>query len=283
MGKYRPEIDPEFKSLIPPLLKEELDQLEKNVIKDGCLESLKTWNGTLIDGHNRLAICERNNISYSTMEIRGIDSREDAIIWIIQNQVGKRNLQNYQKAELAIRMKAAVQEKAKKKQESGINQYSSLLPELAKAAPIHTYEELGKMVGLGKETVRKYDVVLTEGSDEVKEKVKTGEMSINKGYAETRPKPEPKPEPPKEDDRQSIEAIKAFAAELKKPLPSTGSGNKIHNVAPIITDLTDKLKSFVNEVAEYQYISNKVSPELRTLIDQTIARLNNIKSKIKEK
>jgi len=36
-------IDPEFKSLIPPLATEEYSGLEASVISDGCRDALKLW------------------------------------------------------------------------------------------------------------------------------------------------------------------------------------------------------------------------------------------------
>lgn len=38
-------IDPEFKTLIPPLAPEELEQLEANILADGCRDPLVTWRG----------------------------------------------------------------------------------------------------------------------------------------------------------------------------------------------------------------------------------------------
>ena len=47
------EIDPEFKTLIRPLRKDEYLQLEVNLAVDGCREPIITWNNIIIDGHNR--------------------------------------------------------------------------------------------------------------------------------------------------------------------------------------------------------------------------------------
>lgn len=68
-------IDKEFKSLIPPLGAEELSQLRENIKRDGCRDSLVVWDGLLLDGHNRLEICERHAIPYNTIEIDLDDRR----------------------------------------------------------------------------------------------------------------------------------------------------------------------------------------------------------------
>jgi N6-adenosine-specific RNA methylase IME4 len=85
------KIDPEFKALIPPLAPEELAKLEANIIRDGCRDPLVTWQGTLIDGHNRHAICTRHGIEFETVEMEFAD-RDAAMDWMDANQLGRRNL-----------------------------------------------------------------------------------------------------------------------------------------------------------------------------------------------
>ncbi len=86
-------IDPEFKNLIPPLSEEEKSQLEANLKEFGCLDPLIVWqhHNILLDGHNRYEICTRERIPYKVVEIE-IASREAAICWIANNQLGRRNI-----------------------------------------------------------------------------------------------------------------------------------------------------------------------------------------------
>jgi len=84
-------INTTFRSLIPPLATEELAQLEANIIADGCRDPLVTWNNTLIDGHNRYDICQRNGIKFQTVALEFADE-EAAKDWIDANQLGRRNL-----------------------------------------------------------------------------------------------------------------------------------------------------------------------------------------------
>jgi len=84
-------IDPEFKALIPPLAAEELAQLEANILRDGCRDPLVVWNGTLIDGHNRHAICTKHGLPFDEIEMKFPD-RESVMDWMDANQLGRRNL-----------------------------------------------------------------------------------------------------------------------------------------------------------------------------------------------
>ncbi len=93
-------IDPEFKSLIAPLRPDELAQLEANIAEHGCRDSLVLWHGLLIDGHNRLDICERLGKPYKTVEL-ALASREHVLLWIEENQWGRRNLTDDQRTVIA--------------------------------------------------------------------------------------------------------------------------------------------------------------------------------------
>ena len=87
------KIDPEFQSKIPPLTAEERSQLEANILEEGrLLNPLIVWNGFIVDGHNRFEILkEHPEIEYTILE-KEFAGREEAIVWICKNQLGRRNL-----------------------------------------------------------------------------------------------------------------------------------------------------------------------------------------------
>lgn len=113
------KIDKEFKALIRPLYKSEYLQLEANIVADGCREPITVWNGIIIDGHNRYKICTEHRIPFAITE-RNFGSREEAIIWICSNQLGRRNLteesrkfligKQYQSEKIVSRRKAVYHE-----------------------------------------------------------------------------------------------------------------------------------------------------------------------------
>jgi N6-adenosine-specific RNA methylase IME4 len=91
------KIDPEFKALIPPLAPEEYAQLEVNIMQDGCRDPLVLWEGIIIDGHNRFEICTKHGISFEKISKR-FDDRDHARAWMLENQLGRRNLTDDQRA-----------------------------------------------------------------------------------------------------------------------------------------------------------------------------------------
>ena len=85
------KVDEEFKSYLIPLKQEEYELLEKSLKEEGCREPIITWNGTIVDGHNRYEICRKHGIPFEVQE-KQFANREEAIEWIIRNQLSRRNL-----------------------------------------------------------------------------------------------------------------------------------------------------------------------------------------------
>lgn len=96
-------IDDEFQSLIPPLTKEEYTSLEKSIIEEGCRDPLVIWNDIILDGHNRHNICNKNGIIFKRVE-KNFDTREEAKIWILNNQLGRRNLNEAQRIDVVDKL-----------------------------------------------------------------------------------------------------------------------------------------------------------------------------------
>lgn len=89
------EILEEIKNFITPLSDEEIAQLEENIIENGCKDPLTIWKKgndyILIDGHHRFQICTKNNIPFN-VELKEFDSFEHVQIWMVNHQMGRRNL-----------------------------------------------------------------------------------------------------------------------------------------------------------------------------------------------
>lgn len=83
-------------------------------------EVVEEMEFTLIDGHNRLEICQRLGIPFATVPME-FDDRNQVKLWIIQNQEGRRNLTDAWKYRLAQTSKAILLKVGKAKQkEAGV-------------------------------------------------------------------------------------------------------------------------------------------------------------------
>jgi hypothetical protein len=178
------QIDQEYKALIPPLAADELTQLEENILQDGCRDPIVTWNETIIDGHNRYSICQKHGLSFKTVTMEFAD-RSHAKEWIIRNQFGRRNLPPYVRVSLALELESTIAARAKENQgaRNDIPQNS------AKSEPIETREQIAAIAGVSHDTVAKVKTIKAKASEETKEKLAKGEISINKAYQETKEPP----------------------------------------------------------------------------------------------
>lgn len=95
------KIDPEFRDKIPPLTEAEFKQLEENILHDRKVhDPLVVWNKTIIDGHHRWKIIQKHPEIPFKFEKKDFADKWEAIAWMCQHQLGKRNLTEAQKTYL---------------------------------------------------------------------------------------------------------------------------------------------------------------------------------------
>lgn len=189
-------IDKEFQSLIPPLSEDEFRQLEENCVKDGIRDALITWpqpDGTeiLIDGHNRWNISAKHGgIRFDTKRME-FKSREDAAIWIIDNQLGRRNLIKYDEVLLQDKRADILRQIAKQKQLSGKADHPKKSwegSERQRHRENETDYKIAQSAGVSEDTVRKVRAIEKHATPDIKRRVREGSLSINQGFLSTRPK-----------------------------------------------------------------------------------------------
>ncbi len=116
-------IDPELEKVCLPLKDDEYSTLEKQLIRDGCLDTLKVWDRdgelVLLDGHNRLKICKERKIPFETSTIE-ISSIDEAIVWIVDNQDGRRNSTEQEKAYISGKRYEAQKNINKRRDSNGL-------------------------------------------------------------------------------------------------------------------------------------------------------------------
>jgi ParB-like chromosome segregation protein Spo0J len=188
------QIDPEFRALIPPLTTEERTLLEEGILRDGILAPLVVWRGQwiVLDGHNRLEIAQKHNLDYEVVEVDCAD-RETAKEWIIRNQLGRRNLQLFQRAELALLLEPYLKEKAKERQLSGLETSGKRGRKVLtnSSEPIKTSHSTGTRAtraalaaaaGVSEDTIAKAKVIQEKATEEIKTALRSGETTLNKEY-----------------------------------------------------------------------------------------------------
>lgn len=182
-------IDPEFQMLLPPLTADEYRQLEENILRDGVIrDPLVVWpqeDGTdiLIDGHNRWSIARKHQQLFVNYKQMHFADREEAKLWILRNQLGRRNVPDYVRTALALKLKPVIAKKAKERQRGG--QGGVLLSQKSdEANGISTKKEIAKIAGVSHDTVYKVEVIEKEADEHTKQLLRAGEKSINQAYNE---------------------------------------------------------------------------------------------------
>jgi hypothetical protein len=90
-------------------------------LTNGALDALKTWNGVLLDGHNCFDICTKHKLPFDVDEV-GKDGwvRNDAEIWIIENQFHRRNLDALTRVELGLKLEERYAARAKENEKHAV-------------------------------------------------------------------------------------------------------------------------------------------------------------------
>lgn len=183
-------IDEEFKNLIPPLACDEIKQLEENIISEGCRDPLVAWQGFIVDGHNRYEICTRNKIQYKVVE-RHFENRSAVILWMIDNQFGRRNLADIDRIALARKREEVLRPLADKREKKGLGDDGSggrgkkKNPSAELPKGLDTRKEAAKTAGVGERTYDAGKLILDaaekgEIEPEIVEKVRRKETSIHR-------------------------------------------------------------------------------------------------------
>lgn len=211
-------IDPEFKNLIPPLTAEEYAGLEESILAEGCRDALIVWGDTLIDGHNRYEICTRHNIPFETTEMF-FPSRDDVKLWMMKNQLSRRNLNDMQRIAIVRKCEDAVKSKAYERMNAGIANPQEKFPEGKQAR-----DELGSMAGVSGKTYEHAVTVLETAPAPIVEATMQDALSIHAAYQVTKMEPEEQ-----EEIAQRIEqgeTPKEVVAEVRnRPHVANNSGN----------------------------------------------------------
>lgn len=169
--------DAEILSLIPAITLEEYTELEANVIAEGCRDAIVTWNGIILDGHARYDICTKHGIHFNKVAM-SFTSKDDATIWVLKNQLGRRNISMFDRCALVLRLEGAIRARAKANQglAKGRGVKGSLVPSNVK---VNTDVELGKMAGVSHDTIRKTRFILSNGTEGQIKKLRAAKTTIN--------------------------------------------------------------------------------------------------------
>lgn len=185
-------IDKEFEGLLPVLTPDESENLEQSILKNGLLDPIKIWEEPktgrfiIIDGHNRYRILKKNNISlnywdYKIIYADELPTRDDVKRWMLEQQLGRRNLSDIEKYEIVQKFKSVFEQKAKQNQSLGGKG-------LANLSKVNTRKQMAKATGVSEGSYRKMDAVMQSDNEELKQKLRDKKISTDAAYKKLKKK-----------------------------------------------------------------------------------------------
>lgn len=210
--------DPEFMHLIPQLATKELTQLQESLLENGCREPLVVWyerpecpcggiamrqgsgsfqceacaaplpvKPVLLDGHNRFDLCRKHGISFEVVEVEGVEDRNAAKAWIIKNQLGRRNIDESQRAMLAAKLKdlfakaAAERERAGKGPDGsgGRGRVKNPVSDLTQGSPGRARDQAAAVMNVSSGLVHAAEKVQSSGTDSLQQAVMSRDASVS--------------------------------------------------------------------------------------------------------
>ncbi|MFZ3147775.1 MAG: hypothetical protein WA137_01895 [Methanothrix sp.] len=271
------QIDPEFKDLIPLLSRDELYVLKESLSTQGCRDRLVIWKdyNILLDGHHRYQICNELGLPFETREIE-FSSRADAKVWILKNQRGRRNLDESQRAMLAVKLEAVYGEQAKER----MGARTDLGLNLGQSEGGRSADKAAKDMGVSHQTVSFAKKVATKGIPALAKMVESADIAVSTASKVA--------SLPSEAQEKIIQNIEIQIKEGKKPkvvtilreiVPSTKEDSK--------KDTEKGLKKFKKNLEAnwvlLQGIESNQRPEnlveMLEIAGKIIARLRDIESK----
>ena len=173
-------IDREFRYLLPMLDEQAFADLEADILENGIRDPLVLWEGILIDGYNRYNIAQKHDLPFDTVSM-DFGSRDEVVIWMIRNQIARRNLTPFQ-----LRYFRGLHYHADRRSQADNNRYMQDLTKRQIDALLNTAEKLAEKYNVSKRTIERDSkladalIVLGEASPEAKLSILSGETRVTR-------------------------------------------------------------------------------------------------------
>jgi ParB-like nuclease family protein len=262
-------INEEYASLVPEISPEEYEALRQSVKENGLyLPIIVNQNGVLLDGHHRYKEYQELGITASHMVKEFADELDDKL-FVIDCNLTRRQLNNFQRTELALKSKSILEAIAKRNESLGGKGDRNLTP-LGRVD-----EKMGEKAGVSRDTVRKVEKIIeffSEDQDEVLGKLRLGKISVNEAYQQI-PIQEPVPSETKGPVESCLINTMAVEEEPLTQQEQEQENEKEHDTrSPISVEQELKHDDEVDE--QYHHVRNLI--ELLSGVDYVKGRESNL-------
>ncbi|MFZ0345598.1 MAG: ParB N-terminal domain-containing protein [Nitrososphaeraceae archaeon] len=175
-------ISSECASLVPGLSPEVYESLKQSIKEENSLyvPIIINQNGIIHDGHHRYKACQELGIEPKTL-VKGFKDKLADELFVINCNLIRRQLNNFQKTELALKSKPLL--------EAIVKGNESLSGKGGKGGrnltPLGRVDDrVGERASVSRDTVRKVEKILESKriTDNTKEDLRSGKVSINEAY-----------------------------------------------------------------------------------------------------
>ena len=200
-------LNPEYGKLLPKMSEEEFTELKASIQAEGQhYPIIANENLEVLDGHHRLRACNELGIE-PDFEVRKFEDKLLEKKFVIEANLRRRHLNNFQLVELAVPLLEIEKALAKKRQvkggKNGRNMQLGLAPDDAKPTiNAKATEAVAKKAGVSTRTFERGKKIIEKASEEDKQKLREGKTSIAKVYREVTT-----PEPAKTQLKTEVKAI----------------------------------------------------------------------------
>ncbi len=180
------KINPEYSKLVNPLSSLEYQSLKTSIEEKGMhLPIIINQDNILLDGHNRYQICQELGIE-PRFETKIFGDELEEKEFVIEINLKRRQLNNFQKIELAYELEKVESKRARLRQLSTLKDVKDKLPPFTSfegnGEKGETADIVSKKVGISRGTYERGKKIIEKGSEEVKEKLRKGQSTIYKEY-----------------------------------------------------------------------------------------------------
>lgn len=184
-------IDSKIEKILPALSETEYKALEKSLVDNGYQGApIIVWRGKIIDGHNRYKICLKHKIKFTVQNMEFKDE-EEAITWMIRQQLSRRSLSTLGKIEVAEKQRPYYTKLADTNRSlNGGDKKSEFQKSktsfIEQGEKINVVQKLAEIAQVSTDTYYKGVEILKSKDQELIKQVKQGDKTINKAVGEIR-------------------------------------------------------------------------------------------------
>lgn len=178
-------VNPEYERLVPPVSNTDFQSLKQSIKENGLyIPIVINQSGTILDGHHRYRACQELGLEPRT-EVKTFADLLSEKQFVIESNLRRRHLNDFQKSELGHILEPIESELAKIRQLAALKNTKISLGSVSLGSNDQNgrvIDKIAEKVGLSAKTYQRAKTIIENAPEELKEKVRAGQTSINYAY-----------------------------------------------------------------------------------------------------